>query len=277
MRQLRVYQTQAVVIKQSGLGEADKILTLFTSDLGKVKAVAKGVRRPGSKLGGAVEPLTYSLMTLARGRNLDIVTQSQVIDGFATLKSDLRKVSCGFYILELVDAFAVEGSKNQDMFGLMLDAFHYLCQGEDDSDTILRHFELHLLSMVGYRPQLHRCVGCGSSVESQRNFFSREQGGLLCSCCGSRDGSSHTLSLRALNILRLWQRSSYPESSRVKVEEKLAEELRQTISQYIRYILQREVKSMKWLQELKRFSVDNAGRGVYNAQQSSRAVSDERK
>ncbi len=277
MRQLRVYQTQAVVIKQTGLGEADKILTLFTPDLGKVKAVAKGVRRPGSKLGGAVEPLTHSLMTLAKGRNLDIVTQSQIIDGFATLKSDLWKVSCGFYVLELVDAFAVEGSANRDMFELALDAFRYLCQDEDGGDTILRHFELHLLSMVGYCPQLHRCVGCSSSIGSQRNFFSAEQGGLLCSCCGSRDGSSHILSLRALKVLRLWQKSSYPEASRVKVDGKLAEELQQVISQYIRYILQREVKSTKWLQELKKFAVDNTRRGVYNARQSSKTVSDERK
>jgi len=274
MRQLRVYQTQAVVIKQTGLGEVDKILTLFTPELGKVRAVAKGVRRPGSKLGGAVEPLTHSLMVLAKGRNLDIVTQSQVIDGFAALKSDLWKVSCGFYILELVDAFTVEGLGNRDVFALMLDAFRYLCK-DDDGDTVLRHFEVHLLDMVGYCPQLHRCVGCGSVVESRYNFFSRGQGGLLCSRCESGDISSHPLSLRALKVLRLWQKSSYPEARRIKIDGNLAGELQQVMSQYIEYILQREVKSMKWLQELKKFSVDNTGRGVYNARQSSRMGSDD--
>jgi DNA repair protein RecO (recombination protein O) len=212
---------------------------------------------------------------LAKGRNLDIVTQSQIIDGFAALKSDLWKVACGFYLLELVDAFTVEGSEKRDVFVLVLDALRYLCK-DDDGDTVLRHFELHLLGMVGYCPQLHRCVGCGSAVESRYNFFSRGQGGLLCSRCESGDVSSLPLSLSALKVLRLWQKSSYPESRRIKIDGKLAGELQQVMSQYIGYILQREVKSMKWLQELKKFSVDNTGRGVYNARQSSRMGRDGR-
>ena len=78
----RNYQTQAIIIKQTKLGEFDKLLTIYTPELGKLKAVAKGAYRPGSKLGGNVEPLTHSLLFLAKGRKLDIITQSQTIDGF---------------------------------------------------------------------------------------------------------------------------------------------------------------------------------------------------
>ncbi|GAH50050.1 unnamed protein product, partial [marine sediment metagenome] len=89
----RTYQTHAVVIKEAKIGEVDKIVTIYTPELGKLKAVAKGACRPGSKLGGNVEPLTYSLLMLARGRNLDIVTQSQTIDAFPALKSDLWRMA----------------------------------------------------------------------------------------------------------------------------------------------------------------------------------------
>ncbi|GAI54710.1 unnamed protein product, partial [marine sediment metagenome] len=110
MRTPRSYQTQAITIKQIKLGEVDKILTIYTPEFGKLKAVAKGACRPGSKLGGNVEPLTYSLMMLARGRNLDIVTQSQTIDGFLVLKNNLWYTSCGLYVLELIDSFTVENN-----------------------------------------------------------------------------------------------------------------------------------------------------------------------
>lgn len=101
----RSYQIDAIIIKRHKFAEADRLLTLFTADYGKVRAIAKGALRPGSKLGGNVELLTYSRLMLARGRNLDIVTQAQAIDTFLPLRESLELMSCGFYLSELVDTF----------------------------------------------------------------------------------------------------------------------------------------------------------------------------
>jgi DNA repair protein RecO (recombination protein O) len=253
----RSYQTQAVIIKQTKLGEVDKILTIYTPEFGKLKAIAKGACRPGSKLGGNVEPLTYSLMMLAKGRNLDIVRQSQAIDVFPDLKGDLWRMACGLYILELVDSFTAENDENRPLFDLLLDALKWLCQS-DNSESVLRYFELHLLDYLGYRPQLHRCTICNSSIRPVVNLFGFGQGGILCSNCGQEDPAAHSISVEAVKVLRLWQDCDYATARRVVLKSGLALELEQVLQGYIKYLLQREVKSVAWLDELKRTLLDNS-------------------
>ncbi len=253
----RNYQTHAVVIKETRIGEVDKILTIYTPELGKLKAVARGACRPGSKLGGNVEPLTYSLLMLAKGRNLDIVTQSQTADAFPALKSDLWRMACGLYILELVDSFTVENNENGPLFDLLLNALNWLCQS-DNNETVLRYFELHLLDCLGYRPQLQRCVICNSPIKPVVNFFGFGQGGILCSNCGQKDPAAHSISVEVLKVLRLWQRCDYATARRVVLKSELALELEQVMQGYIKYLLQREVKSIAWLDELRKTQFDNS-------------------
>ncbi len=247
----RSYQTQAITIKQIKLGEVDKIITFYTPDFGKLKAVAKGACRPGSRLGGNVEPLTHSLMMLARGRNLDIITQSQTIDAFPALKNDLWYNSCGLYTLEIIDSFTPENNENQPLFGLLLDTLHRLCEG-GNNDTALRYFELHLLNYLGYRPQLRQCVSCNSPLKPVVNFFSPGQGGILCPHCAQLALEARHLSVDALKILRLWQNCDYATARRVKPGAKLRQELQQVMQLYIKYLLQQEVKSIAWLEKLKK-------------------------
>jgi DNA repair protein RecO (recombination protein O) len=259
----RSYQTEGVILKQTKLGEFDKIVTIYTPEFGKLKAVAKGACRPKSKLGGNVEPLTHSLMLLAKGRNLDIVTQSQTINGFLALKSDLWRMACGLYILELIDSFTVEGGENRPLFDLLLDILNQLSE-PDSNETVLRYFELHLLNHLGYRPQLRRCVNCDSPLKPVVNFFNSSKGGLLCPPCNSEQNHLYEqinaiplkpalpLSVGALKVLRLWQSCDYATARRVRVKPELSCELEQVLHEYIRYILQRELKSLTWLKELKR-------------------------
>ena len=261
----RRYQTQGIILRQTKLGEFDKILTIYTPEFGKLRAVAKGACRPQSKLGGNVEPLTHSLMLLAKGRNLDIVTQSQTIDGFLVLKSGLWRMACGLYILELMDSFTVEGGENRPLFDLLLEILNQLSQPESD-ETILRYFELHLLHYLGYRPQLRRCVSCDLPLKPIVNFFSPGKGGLLCPHCKSEENNRYEqieaillrtsipLSVEALKVLRLWQSCDYATARRVRVEQELSWEVEQVLHEYIRYILQRELKSLTWLKEVKKKS-----------------------
>ena len=253
----RSYQAQAIILKQIKLGESDKLITIYTPEFGKLKAVAKGAYRPGSKLGGNVEPLTHSLLFLARGRKLDIVTQSQTTDGFLDLKSDLWRLSYGFYILELIDLFTMENSANCPLFDLLLDTLHRLNKADTD-EIILRYFELHLLHYLGYHPQLQRCVSCDSPLKPMVNFFSASQGGILCPYCGSKELVSRPLSVDALKVLRLWQDCDYATAKRVRLKSELSLELKQVLREYLTYLLQREIKSTHWLDELKKSAVDSS-------------------
>lgn len=246
----RVYQTEAIVLKRIKLGEADRILTLYTADLGKIKAVAKGTRRPKSKLGGHVELLTHSLLMLARGRNLDIITQAQTIDNFLALKDDLGRISYSLYILELVDSFTAEHIENRRLFNLLLDTLHQLSEAKD-GEPVLRYFELHLLDHLGYRPRLQQCAGCDAPLQPATNFFSSSQGGALCHDCGYQEPIARPLSLNALKVLRLWQECDYATASRVRINSQLSSELEQVLREYIRYLLERQLKSTAWLDKLR--------------------------
>ncbi len=258
----RNYQAKGIIVKQTKLGEFDKIITIYTPEFGKLKAVAKGACRPKSKLGGNVEPLTYSLMLLAKGRNLDIATQSQTINGFLSLKSDLWRMACGFYILELIDSFTVEGDDNRPLFDLLLDTLDQLADPYSN-ETLLRYFELHLLHHLGYRPQLRRCISCNAPLKPVVNFFSPSKGGLLCPHCNSEENYDYEqiesiplkpslpFSVGALKVLRLWQDCDYSTARRVKISPELSSELERVLHEYIRCILQRELKSLTWLRELK--------------------------
>ncbi len=247
----RVYKTEAIVLKRTKLGEADGILTLYTPYLGKFSVVAKGMYQVRSKLGGHVELLNHSMLMLARGRNLDIVTQAQAADSFLSLRGDLWRSSGALYIAELVDGFTAEHVENFPLFRLLLDTLHRLCQSED-CELILRYFELHLLDYLVYRPQLHQCLGCERQLEPVDSFFNPPSGGVLCPDCSPGEPAARPLSLNALKILRLLQDGDYALVSRVRMRPRLSVELRQTMRWYIGYLLEREVKSARWLDRLRR-------------------------
>jgi len=251
MTKPRTYQTETIILKKTKLGEADRILTLYTPHLGKIQAVAKGVRRPRSKMSGHLELLTYSLVSLARGRNLETVTGAQTIEGFFKLKGDLGLTSCGLYVIELTHQFTADHVENPRLFKLLLATLHNLCE-TSDVDLALRYFELHLLEGVGYRPQLQHCVACHSPLKPVANSFSASAGGMLCSHCRQSHPHIGSLSVNALKVLRFLQGNEYSAVSKLEIDAGLSRELEGVMRYYLRYLLEREVKSAAWLDELRK-------------------------
>jgi len=246
----KVYKTEAMVLKHMNLGEADKILTLYTPNLGKFSAVAKGVRRPKSKMGGHLELLTHCSLMLARGQNLDIITQSETISSFLPLRGDLWRTSLALYAAELVAQFTAEHVENYPIYKLLLDTLRRLCE-TDNGDLTLRYFELNLLTHLGYKPELQRCLDCKSPLKPTANFFSASGGGVLCPACREKEPLSQPISLNGLKVMRLMQESDYPKASRVRINQDLSRELESLMRDYIRYVLEREVKSVAWLDRLR--------------------------
>ncbi|MCX6010938.1 MAG: DNA repair protein RecO [Chloroflexi bacterium] len=250
MSKPRTYQTEAIIIKKTKLGEAGRILTLYTPHLGKIQAVAKGVRRPRSKMAGHLELLTHSQISLARGRNIDTITGTQTINGFLPLKSDLELSACALYATELVNQFAADDVEDYPVFQLLLATLQRLSQREN-SDLVLRYFELQLLNAVGYRPQLEQCVACRKPLEETTNSFCPGAGGMLCVSCRPTQPFAYPLSLEAQKALRSLQDGDYESVSRMKLEPALSHQLEVVIRNYIRYLLERDLKSAAWLDALK--------------------------
>ena len=269
MSKPRNYQTEAIIIKKIKLGEAGRILTLFTPYLGKIQAVAKGVRRPRSKMAGHLELLTHSLVSLARGRNIDTITGSQTINSFLPLKSDLKLTSYALYATELVSQFTADNVEDYPLFQLLLETMHRLCQG-GDNELVLRYFELHLLNKVGYRPQLEQCVSCHSVLKSTTNSFCPSAGGMLCPKCSQSQPLTYPLSLKAQNVLRLLQNNEYSLVSKLELDSELSRQLEMVMRNYLRYLLEREVKSAAWLDTL-RGKTDDTQIRPYNSTAPAKA------
>jgi DNA repair protein RecO (recombination protein O) len=251
MSEPRDYKTEAIVIKKTKLGEADRILTLYTPHLGKIQAVAKGVRQPKSKMSGHLELLTYSMVSLARGKNLATVTGSQTINGFMAIKEDLVLTSYALYVIELVNQFTEDGIEDYPLFQMLLDVLEKLST-EKNRELVLRYFEVRLLDNLGYRPQLKQCVSCHLQLKPVLNYFCPGSGGMLCPAC-SREGSfSYSLSVNGLKVFRLLQDGDYATISRIKMTKELNSELERLIRAYIKYLLEKDIKSIAWLETLKR-------------------------
>ena len=149
----RTYRCDAIILGYTPLGEADLLVTMFTRDQGKVRAVAKGARRSTSRLVGHLEPLTVVKMSMAHGRSMDIISQAEVVQGFSELKEDLTAIAKGQYLAELVDGFGAEDSPNPSLYQLMVDTLRAV-EGDPASDLPLRFFEFHLLLVSGLMPEL---------------------------------------------------------------------------------------------------------------------------
>lgn len=251
MPEPRNYQTEAIVIKKTKLGEADTILTFLTPQMGKIQGFARSLRKTKSKLAGHLELLTYSQVSFARGRNLDTITGSQTVNSFMAIKSDLWLSSCGLYVAELVNQFASEHQENYSLFALVLEILDLFCQ-DNDKELVLRYFELRLLHNAGYRPQLKQCVACHRALEAVENFFSPSSGGLLCPECSYTGPFARPVSVNAQKVLRLLQNSpDFAGVCRVKIDPGLAHEIEDILSSYIRHLLEKEVRSAAWLDTMR--------------------------
>ena len=187
---------------------------------------------------------------MVHGRSMDIISQAEVLQSFATLKEDLTGITKGLYLAELVDGFGAEGSANPDLFQLIVDTLKAL-EADPASDMPLRFFELHLLQVSGLMPELYHCVECRQELEPDAHRFSPNLGGTLCLDCSPDDAHLRPLSLRALKVIRLLDRSSIDEACKLSIDDTLGEELKSLLFTTVGYWLGREIRSNSVLERLR--------------------------
>jgi DNA repair protein RecO (recombination protein O) len=190
-----LYRDEAVVLRTYKLGEADRIVVLLTRGRGKVRAVAKGVRKTKSKFGARLEPTSHIAVQLYEGRELDIVTQAETIDQFRVVRTDLDRFARASAMLETADQLAQEGEVNPRLLQMLVGALRTL--DASDSPLVVPGFFWKVLALEGYRPEVEVCVQCGD--DGPLVAFDLETGGLLCRTC--RRGQS--VSPEAVELLQM--------------------------------------------------------------------------
>ncbi len=248
----RVYATEAFVLRRTDFGEADRILTLFTPAYGKLRVIAKGVRRTTSRRAGHLEPFTRTQLMLAKGRELDILTQAEGRERLEHLADDLWHATGAGYLNELIDRFLEDQEPHPRLYALFTETLRRLDAGAAEkmparSWLALRYFELRLLDDLGYRPGLHLCANCETPLRPEENGYSAELGGALCPSC--RHLGQRRLSLNALKVLRLLQTTEWQALPNLRLESALEAEIEAVLQATLRFHLDRDLKSWSFLHQ----------------------------
>lgn len=247
----RVYRTESIVLRRTDFGEADRLLTVFTPHRGKMRLLAKGARKPSSRKSGHVELFSHGQLLVATGRDLDIVTQAETMEPFLPLREDLERTTYAYYVAELADAFTAERDENRPLFDLLKDAFGWLCSTHD-LPLAARYYELHLLALVGYQPQLFLCGRCKKHLEPEVNFLGIAEGSMYCRQCGHDQVGRLELSVNALKVLRFLQTREWDTCRLLRLSSASHAEVERVMQQYITYHLERKLKSVDFIYRLRR-------------------------
>jgi DNA repair protein RecO (recombination protein O) len=246
-----IYRTRGVVLRRSDLGETDRILTLYTPSRGKIRVIGKGVRKPTSRKAGHVELFMEVDLLVAQGRSLDILTQADMIQAFEPLRTDLTRATVAGHAVELLDAFTEDEDASQPLYDLLVAGLGWICMSGDLQRTA-RYYELRLLTLAGYRPELFHCVICGEPIRPEAQFYSAPDGGVVCPRCAPERPGARSLSLNGLKVLRYLQTRPVDVVEQLTLSERVQKEIERLMYETLTYHLERRLRSAAFLDRLRR-------------------------
>ena len=258
----RRYVTDAIVLSRFDLGEADRVLTLITPEFGKLKAIAKGIRRPTSRLGGSLEPFAELTIALARGRTFDVVTEVRVGHAWLGLRDRLESAATAWYLAELADRSLEERHAAEPLYALLRRAYELL-DAEMAPGRVARWYEMHLADELGQRPEVDRCVECDRMLEASETFrWIPPLGGVLCGRCPGPATDRTALSLEALKLLKAYQRLDIEALAALRLRRPSEREVETAMRDFMRVALERDPRSLAFLDEVRSTARRASGDGV---------------
>ncbi|HCI85347.1 MAG TPA: DNA repair protein RecO [Dehalococcoidia bacterium] len=245
------YTTDGVVVRTSNFGEADRIITLVTPIHGLVRGVAKAARKPGSKIGGHLDLLKHVSVSVRETRTLHGLSEASTVNGYRSLRDDLDKFSRASYVSEMAERFSVENGANQPLFRLLLDVLQAL-ESTKNPEMVARFFEMRLLQLSGFAPELSRCVETGVELEPANHLYSAERGGLV-NNDAKPIGETALLpaSLNTIKLLRFLARSNLEQAEAMKAGEDENRQLSRILRAQIHQVLDRGLRSEAFMDEVR--------------------------
>ncbi len=251
MSKMAVFNTDAVVLKQFDLGEADKIITFYTEKQGKVRAVARSVRKTNSRLSGLVEPFNYNNITVYRGGSLDKINQIEGKYSFSKLREKLVPMAYATYLAEIVEKVGMENDSDPPLFSLLLSTFYKMLDLEGRELAYLSLiFKLRLLALSGFKPVLERCVDCENTVSiSGNNILDIARGGIICKDCKTRSDGEHffEFSGEVYRIINTIYDSGFEIPENLRLSGRGFRQLETMLDRFMKYHLDIKLKSEKFL------------------------------
>jgi DNA repair protein RecO (recombination protein O) len=247
----RRWVTDAIVLSRFDYGEADRILTLLTPAGGKLKAIAKGIRRPSSRIGGSLEPFAELQVALARGRTFDVVTQVTVEHAWLNLRDSLEGAATAWYLAELAERSIEERHAAEAVYTMLKRGYELLDAGMAP-DRVARWYEMRLADELGVRPEVDRCVECDRVVEAEERFrWVPPLGGVVCERCPGPPHDRAGLSLDALKLLKAYQRLDVEALATLRLDAGTEREVEAAMREFLRFALDRDPRTLAFLDEVR--------------------------
>ncbi len=250
-----VYKTNAIVIRSLNYGESDKIITFFTKDFGKLKGIAKGARRSRKRFQNALGLFSHLRLIFFDREGMSLVRADgcDILHSFPKIREDLKKIVYGNYYLELVNEMAGEREENSEAFELLLSSLLNL-ENLELQEEQLRIFEIRMLSLFGYRPNLRRCNLCKREWDDLEQpiavFFSMERGALVCKTCSKMQNHLIPISLGTAKLLEKISQVELSMIPRLRFTFQALAESRELLPKFISYQLGKELKSLRALNSI---------------------------
>ena len=248
-------KTTAFVLRTLSFSESDLIITFYSHDFGKFKGIAKGAKRSKKRFANVFEPfsLTNIIFTRKSRDTLAFIESCDIIDHYYTIRQDMEKTLIASYFIDLTDHFSPEGKKNEKVFHLLYN-FLTMLGKEKSSDAAVRFFEMRLLKLAGFEPAIHHCIVCKIPVTNgNAYYFHAHEGGIKCSVCANPQRYEQPVSAGAVRTLLLGKDMDIDKIKSISLTDSLAMETRNILIGFITHILGREVKSLKVMEQVRKF------------------------
>ena len=252
-----LFKSEAIILRSFNLSENDKLLTFMTNRFGKVKCVAKSARKIKNRFGAAIQPMSHIRLIYFGKENQTLyrLNHSDIINSFQVIRDDLKKVYTGIYFNELVDTLTPEAHSDPNIFQLLLKSFLSL-EMMDSLDTLSRLFEIQLMCLSGYTPQLSFCSICKGSAEIKSVGFSFGHKGIVCEPCSFKVRPEIRFKPGTLKYLKKLKTLDIKHISRLKFPNGVNREIENLTHRLILSYTGRELKSYPFIKAMQKLDVD---------------------
>ncbi|MFC0270043.1 DNA repair protein RecO [Metabacillus herbersteinensis] len=238
---------EGIVIRGTDYGETNKIITIYTRELGKVGVMARGAKKPSSRLSSSTQLFTYGTFMFQKSKGLGTLQQGETIDSMRKIREDIFLTAYASYIAELLDKSTENFERNPFLFEFLKQTL-FLLNEEVDPDILIHIFEMKMLNVLGLHPQLNGCTVCGST-DGTFDFSIRE-GGFICHRCFERDSYRLHISPTTVKLLRLFYYFDLNRLGQISVKEETKKELKKVIDAYYDEFSGLTLKSKRFLSQL---------------------------
>ena len=266
-RQSKYYKTEGIVLKGMPLGDRDRLISLYTQDYGRVRLVARGIRKISSKLSGHLDTFNRVFVSISSRSSIDSISGGEVVETFKELKTDLKITARAFYIVELIDDFVADGSVNEELYSLLLTTLRELdllarsisvgsqrVTMEEDVELLMRFFELNLLIDSGYAPELSMCVVCNQPLSTEGNGYSVEMGGLVGQTCYLQTKAVQPISVAAIKCLRFLSGAKIRVAQKLRINPVLMSEIQMILQKFTMNINERKISARQLIDSINTIS-----------------------